>query len=125
LFTREFNSLGTGRHMFFALHDPTGSNTSLKIGRMTIPRASDPTKDSLSEYAITDAIYRSGWMHHNFPAQFKDYTEVLLDTKGLSPVPTSTSISVYYYLDGDLDTRYTLAEDLDNSGLKSLEFGTG
>lgn len=125
LFTRTFTELGTGRHVFFALHDPTGNNTYLKIGRVTIPRASDPTRDSASEYSVVDSVYRSGWMHHNFPAQFKDYTEVLLDLKGLSSVPPTSSVSVYYYLDGDLSTRYTLRENLDNDGLISLEFASG
>lgn len=125
MFTRCFTNLGTGRHVFMALHDPSGNNTYLKIGRVTVPRANDPTQDSTSEYSVTDAIYRSGWMHHNFPAQFKDYTEILLDLKGLKAIPPTSNVSVYYYLDGDLSTRYTLRENLDNDGLVSLEFASG
>lgn len=124
-FTRMFTGLGTGRHVWFGLHDPTGANTAFKIGRMTVPRASDPTQDSLSEFSVVDGIYRSGWMHHNFPAQFKDYTEVLLDMRGLSPVAPQASVSVYYYIDGDLSTRYTLAENLTSNKLQSLEFANG
>lgn len=125
LFMRNFTTLGTGRHLFFALRDPSGVNTDLKIGRMTVPRAKDPTRDPSSEFSVVDGIYRSGWMHHNFPAQFKDYTEVLLDLKGLSTSPPASSVSAYYYLDGDQSVRYTLAEEIDTDRLQLIEFDTG
>lgn len=124
-FTRAFETLGTGRHLFFGLNDPTGEDTTLKIGRMTIPRAADPTQDTASQYSVSDNIYRSGWMHHNFPAQYKDYTEVLLDLKGTSPIPPSSSVSAYYYLDGDMSTRYTLKEDITGDQLHHIEFENG
>lgn len=124
-FTRIFPTIGTGRHLFFGLNDPTGVNTALKIGRMTIPRASDPTRDSASQYSVSQGIYRSGWMHHNFPAQYKDYTEVVVDLAELPHATIHNKLSVYYYLDGDFETRHTLAENLTAHTVHRLEFSSG
>lgn len=118
-FTRLFSSLGTGRHLW------TATTTAGKVLRLTAPRAADPTTDSVSEYDVVDATYRSGWMHHNFPAQWKDYTEVLVDCTGLTAVPPTSSVGVYYYLDGDLSTRYTLNAALTANKLHQLEFSNG
>jgi hypothetical protein len=115
-FTRQFTSLGTGRHMFI------NSTNAGKILRMTMPRAADPTTDSTSEYTPVTCVYRSGWIHHNFPAQYKDYTELLLDLRGLSAAPPHSAVHVFYYLDNDLSTRYTLADELTSNRLEVLEF---
>jgi hypothetical protein len=63
-------------------------------------------------------------MHHNFPSQWKDYTQILIDVRGVSPVPPSSSVGVYYYLDNDLTTRYTMAT-LTSNKLHDLEFSNG
>ncbi len=117
--TRLFSTLGTGRHLW------ANTTTAGKVLRMTIPRADDPTLDSTSEYSVVDSTYRSGWMHHNFPAQWKDYTEILLDLAGLTPVPPTSTVDVYYYLDGDMDTRYTMDTGLSSNKLHNLEFSNG
>lgn len=118
-FSRLFSSLGTGRHLW------TATTTAGKVLRLTMPRAADPTTDTTSEYDIVDSTYRSGWMHHNFPAQWKDYTEVLIDMAGLTAVPPTSTVSVYYYLDGDLTTRHTLQTGISTNNLHSLEFSNG
>lgn len=118
-FSRLFTTLSTGRHLWVA------TTTAGKVLRLTIPRAGDPTDDSTSQYSVVDAVYRSGWMNHNFPAQWKDYTELLLDLQGLTPVPPSSRVDVYYYLDNDLTTRITLAENLSANKLHLLEFSNG
>lgn len=117
--SRLFSSLGTGRHLWMA------TTTAGKVLRMTIPRSNDPTLDATSEYSVVDNTYRSGWMHHNFPAQWKDYTEILLDLSGLNAVPPTCTVDVYYYLDGDLSTRYTMDTGLSSNKLYNLEFSNG
>lgn len=119
LFSRLFTGISTGRHLFMA------TTTAGKIGRMTIPRAVDPTTDTTSEYSEVDCVYRSGWMHHNFPAQWKDYTQILLDLRGLQAAPPQSTVGCYYYLDGDLTTRYTMDASLDSNKLHDLEFSNG
>lgn len=114
--TRSFTSLTTGRHLFF------NTTTAGKIGRMELPRAYDPTVDSGSVYDTLDNVYRSGWMHHNFAGEQKDYTQVIIDMGGRE-VPGSY-VTAYYYLDGDLTTRYTLGRA--NTGVFTvLEFASG
>jgi len=112
-YTRAFSNLNTGRGLYF------NTTTAGKIGLLNIFRAPNPVEDTSSEYQTAPCHLFTGDITHNFPGQQKDYTELTLDVTGLSATST---LSVYYYLDSDLSTRYTIVEDLDVSGLYSLNF---
>lgn len=117
MFVSETHStLTTGRHLFF------NTATAGKVGRMDLWRAADPTLDTISTYDITASIYRSGWMHHNFPTQVKDYTSFKIDLQGVTGALPGASVDVYYYLDGDITTRYTLQTGLDISRIYTIDF---
>lgn len=115
--TRLFTSRKTGRALYFA------TTTAGKVGILNLPRAADPTLDTTSEYTTKQTTYRSGWFVHNFPSQTKDYVEVVLDARNLSPSSPLSTIDVYYYLDGDEATAIELVSGLDTDGLHRLPFG--
>lgn len=114
LFTRK-----TGRALYLS------TSNAGTIAVMNLPRSFDPTLDSASEFSLEDNTYRSGWMAHNFPSRQKDYTSVTVDLVGLTGVPPKTTVDIYYYVDGDETTRYTLKENITSSGLERLEFSDG
>ena len=111
--SRAFNTRKTGRALYF------NTLTAGKVGVINVPRATDPTLDSSAEYSTVSAKLFSGWIVHNFPGQPKDYTEVTVDLAGITPTCTA---AVYYYLDGDTSTRYTLTSSITTSGLHVLQF---
>lgn len=113
-YSRLFPSLTNGRHLWF------NTTTAGTIGRLDLPRAADPTEDSGSVFQLQDCVYRTGWMSHNFPTQFKDYTEVIVDVRGLSG--TTATLDVNYYIDGDLSSSTALQTGISADGLIRIRF---
>ena len=114
-FTQTFTALTTGQHLWM------NTATAGQVLRMDIPRATDPTLDTTSVYGAT-AYFRSGWMTHNFPTQVKDYFEVAIDLLGLNVSAPAVTADVYYYINGDWATRYTISTGITTNGLSKLAF---
>ncbi len=113
--TRLFTSTTTGRHLWI------NTDTVGKVLRMDMPRALDPTLDTASRYTSEDAVYRTGWMSHNFPSQSKAYTEVAIDAQKLTPAMPAVEYDAFYYLDQDLTTRVTLGTNVSTNGVTEFE----
>ena len=118
-FSSLFTRTTTGRHLWAA------TETAGVVARVNLFRSEDPTMDTVSEYTNVDSLYRSGWMVHGFPSDLKDYASVAVHATSLSGSPPASTYSVYYYLDGDTHTRYTLVENVGLNGVHAHNFDTG
>lgn len=116
--TELFPSLSTGRHLFF------NTTTAGKIGRMDLFRSGDPTADSASTYATRNTSLFSGHIDHRFPGQNKNYTELVLDLKGMSSTTPLSRMDVYYYLNGSEASgdRTLLIANIDANGQHVIPF---
>lgn len=106
----------TGRALYCS------STTAGRLIRIHLPRAADPKNDSNAIYDLTPSVLRTGWIDHNFPAQAKDYTTLVLGLNGVTSTPPRSTVDVYYYLDNDETTRHTLITGLSSVGHDQVHF---